>query len=256
MSHIRIILADGNYIHLESLQQQWQNELDLHVVNTATSGVSLLGLIARIKPDIVVMDLALREMDGLEVLKRLNLGGFKPMVAVYSAMLDQTVINECARYGVDYFVCKPAESAVLAKRIRMLCSPEQFRRYGVFEGDSDTLQMRTKVTQLLNFIGMPNKLSGYRYLRRAILHALQAPKALDDLAGGLYVAIASEEGTTSVNVERSMRYAIEFVFMYGSLDALQELFGFTINSNKGKPSNREFIAMLSDHLSLSIAVNV
>ncbi len=251
MSRIKIILADSNYVHMENLQQHWSDELDFDINRLVTTGSSLIKHIEQSKPDVVVMDLVLKELDGFAVLDRLQRVDPRPAIIVYSASIDDSILKRCAGYGVDYYIQKPAEPMHLAKRIRMLCHPDGETKPAMYQNNECAAELRIKVTQLLNTIGMPNKLRGYRYLRRALVHVLLDSKMLDDLASGLYVEIAKEEESTATNVERSIRYAIEFVFMYGCLDTLQDLFGFTVNSNKGKPSNREFIAMMSDHLSIS-----
>jgi len=251
MSRIKIILADSNYSHLEHLQREWHNELDFDIHCLVTTGGSLLKHVENSKPDVVVMDLTLKEMDGFTVLEKLQTNPDRPVIVVYSSILDAPILNHCAGFGVDYYVKKPTEATYLARRIRMLCQGKSKAGSTVFARSTYAIESRTKVTNLLNKIGMPNKLSGYRYLRRALLMVLEDKSMLEDLNSRLYAAVADEEKTIATNVERSIRYAIEFVFMYGCLDVLQELFGFTINSNKGKPSNREFLAMLVDHMTIS-----
>jgi two-component system response regulator (stage 0 sporulation protein A) len=252
MSRIKMILADSNLSHMEDLREQWQNELDFDIHSLVTTGAALLRQIERAKPDVVVMDLLLKEADGFAVLKALKTHPQRPMVVVYSAILDDATLGQCTGYDVDYFVKKPTEAMYFARRIRML-----FRRRNKESSDNVCAnsgypaRARAKVTQMLNHIGMPAKLSGYRYLRRALLLASFDASSLDDLSSRLYGPIAIEEKTTATNVERSIRYAIEFVFMYGNLDAILDLFGFTVNSSKGKPSNREFIAMLADRMRIS-----
>jgi len=251
MSRIRMILADSNYRHLNQLQKSWENELDFEINSMVTTGSTLLKQIDRIKPDIVIMDLLLKEMDGFAVLDALKDQPFHPILIVYSALLDEPTLERLNGCHVNYFIKKPTEAMYLARRIRMLCNARDSAFSSSIETGTYDAKSRMRVTQLLNMIGMPAKLSGYRYLRRALLMSLSDSSALDDLAGRLYAPIAEAENTIATNVERSIRYAIEFVFMYGQLDAIQKLFGFTINSNKGKPSNREFIAMLTDHMTIS-----
>jgi two-component system response regulator (stage 0 sporulation protein A) len=246
-----MILADSNYTHLESLRQCWQNELDFEIATLVTTGAALLKQIDRIKPDVVVMDLLLKEADGFTVLDAIRTKPERPALVVYSAILDDTVLMRLKGYDVDYCIKKPAEAMYLLRRIRMLCDNRSRTGASSHTNTAYNAEARTKVTQLLNAIGMPAKLSGYRYVRRALLLALADPRNMDDLAVRLYTPVATEERTTATNVERSIRYAIEFVFMYGHLEEIQSLFGYTVNSNKGKPSNREFIAMLSDRMRIS-----
>ncbi len=251
MSRIKMILADSNYTHLNHLQKQWENELDFEINSLVTTGSALLKQIDRIKPDVVVMDLLLKETDGFTVLNALKEQSYHPILIVYSAMLDESILQRCSNFGVTYFIKKPTEAMYLAKRIRMLCYPRDKSSMPVYDSSAYDVESRIRVTGILNKIGMPTKLSGYRYLRRALLMAMADSTALEDLAARLYAPIAQAESTNANNVERSIRYAIEYVFMYGQLDAIQDLFGYTINSNKGKPSNREFIAMLTDRMMIS-----
>lgn len=251
MSRIKMILADSNTTHLHYLQKQWENELDFDINAIVTTGPALLKQIDRVKPDVVVMDLLLKDMDGFAVLQALKDMPYHPMMIVYSALLEEPILQRCSDFGVAYFIKKPTEAMYLAKRIRMLCYPKDQSAKPIYDGSAFDAKARVRVTQLLNRIGMPAKLSGYRYLRRALLMSMANQTVLEDLSTRLYAPVAQEEGTNATNVERSIRYAIEHVFMYGHLDAIHKLFGFTINSNKGKPSNREFIAMLTDRMMIS-----
>ena len=182
MSRIKMILADSSYTHLNHLQKQWENELDFDINALATTGSTLLKQIDRIKPDVVVMDLLLKEMDGFSVLEALKVRPYHPILIVYSALLDEIVLHRCSDFGVSYFIKKPTEAMYLAKRIRMLCYPKNQSAMPIYDGSVYDAETRIRVTQLLNRIGMPAKLSGYRYLRRALLMAMADSSVLEDLA--------------------------------------------------------------------------
>lgn len=107
-----------------------------------------------------------------------------------------------------------------------------------------------QVTDTLREIGVPAHLKGYQYLREAIVIAVNTPEVLDFITKELYPQIAKKFGTTPSRVERGIRHAIETAWDRGDLKILQRYFGYTISNTKGKPTNSEFIALISDHLTV------
>lgn len=106
------------------------------------------------------------------------------------------------------------------------------------------------VTRLLHEIGIPAHIKGYQYLRDAIAISVGEEEMLVSVTKVLYPTIAKRHNTTSSRVERAIRHAIEVAWSRGRLDTIHELFGYTINNGKGKPTNSEFIALISDKIRL------
>ena len=110
--------------------------------------------------------------------------------------------------------------------------------------------LEAMVTDIIHDIGVPAHIKGYQYLRTAILMATDDPDIINYVTKMLYPTVAKQYKTTSSRVERAIRHAIEVAWDRGDVDVLNEYFGYTIQNNRGKPTNSEFIAMIADNLRL------
>ena len=106
------------------------------------------------------------------------------------------------------------------------------------------------VTDMIHEIGVPAHIKGYQYLREAIMMSVQDVDMLGSITKVLYPTIAKKYQTTSSRVERAIRHAIEVAWSRGRMETLDALFGYTINTGKGKPTNSEFIALIADKIRL------
>lgn len=117
----------------------------------------------------------------------------------------------------------------------------------VVEEKSD-INIEQIVTDLIHDVGVPAHIKGYRYMRDAIMMAVDNIQVLDQITKVLYPDIAKKNNTTSSRVERAIRHGIEVAWSRGNLDTLDKIFGYTIDNAKGKPTNSEFIALLTDKI--------
>ncbi|MBR3807152.1 MAG: sporulation transcription factor Spo0A [Lachnospiraceae bacterium] len=106
------------------------------------------------------------------------------------------------------------------------------------------------VTEMIHEIGVPAHIKGYHYLREAIMMCVEDVDMLNAITKALYPEIAKKFQTTSSRVERAIRHAIEVAWSRGRMETLDSLFGYTINTGKGKPTNSEFIALIADKIRL------
>ena len=104
------------------------------------------------------------------------------------------------------------------------------------------------VTDMIHEIGVPAHIKGYQYLREAIMMSVEDPEMLGSITKVLYPTIARKYQTTSSRVERAIRHAIEVAWNRGKMETLDAMFGYTINTAKGKPTNSEFIALIADKI--------
>ena len=110
--------------------------------------------------------------------------------------------------------------------------------------------IESDVTNIIHDVGVPAHIKGYQYLREAIIMSVNDPEMLNSITKILYPTIAKTFQTTSSRVERAIRHAIEVAWNRGKMDTIDELFGYTINAEKGKPTNSEFIALIADKIRL------
>ena len=220
-------------------------EADLTVCAQTASGEELLDLIARHRPDVVVMDLMLSGMDGLEVLE--ELGEDRPKVLVLSAFGGPALAGQISQRGGEYCMLKPCRPQSVVERARLLCDVPALQ----LQEEGDARDLERQVTAIIHEIGVPAHIKGYQYLREAIGLAVADMEIINAVTKVLYPAVAKKFGTTASRVERAIRHAIEVAWDRGDLETLQKYFGYTVSNTKGKPTNSEFIAMIADRIRLS-----
>ncbi len=239
----RIVAADASPEFRQMLADMLEGEEDLTLVGQTGDGEELLELVGRTDPDVVVMDLMLTGMDGLEVLERM--GERRAKVLVLSAFSSSALAAEVSAKGADYCMLKPCRMTALVERVRRLCTEGDTVR----EEDA-ARSLERRVTAIIHEIGVPAHIKGYQYLREAIILVVGDMDIINAVTKVLYPAVAKRFGTTASRVERAIRHAIEVAWDRGDLETLQKYFGYTVNSTKGKPTNSEFIAMIADRISL------
>ena len=253
---IRILTVDPNREFCRQLTELVAAEGDMEVVGTASDGQEALERAAELKPDLILLELVLPKLDGLEVLRRLPDTGGRCRVIVLSGFVNGKVIAECSDCGADYFIPKPCDIQSLISRIRQLNfdlprTPGvgiDFRKSG--ESARTDADLEAIVTDIIHEIGVPAHIKGYQYLREAIILTIKDMDMINAVTKVLYPEVAKRFGTTPSRVERAIRHAIEVAWDRGDVETLQRFFGYTVSGIKGKPTNSEFIAMIADNLSL------
>ena len=245
----RIIVADVGEEFRALLVAGLREEADLEVVAETGDGQDAVRLVRELSPDVLIMDLMLTRMDGMEVLAEVNALSRKPRVLVLSSFARDVVAEQAAAQGADYFIVKPCRLSSVVERVRQIASP--FRKEGEGAGQSLSGQsLESVVTAIIHEIGVPAHIKGYQYLREAIMIAVADMDVINAVTKILYPEVAKRFGTTASRVERAIRHAIEVAWDRGDLETLQKYFGYTVSNAKGKPTNSEFIAMIADRLQL------
>ncbi len=241
---MKILLADPSEEFRRMFAGAVEGEEDLTLVGQTDDGEELLRLVAQTRPDVVVMDLLLSGMDGLEVLEQL--GGKVPVLALTAkyapAMAEMAVEN-----GGGYCMLKPCRLSAVLDRVRQLACG---RAAEAGTDLTDERELERRVTAIIHEIGVPAHIKGYQYLREAITLAVKDMEVINAVTKILYPAVAKKFGTTASRVERAIRHAIEVAWDRGDLETLQKYFGYTVSNAKGKPTNSEFIAMIADRIHL------
>ena len=203
----------------------------------------------KLHPDALVMDSFLSRMDALSVLEGIARRKIpKPVVIILSAVTNTNLERELAEKGADYFLPKPVETSVLCARLAQLTGWERTAR-NAEAADSDNSIM-LQVTEIMHQLGVPAHIKGYQYLREAIMMTVRNSGLMSSVTKVLYPSVARKYKTTPSRVERAIRHAIEVAWDRGNVDVLSSYFGYTIQTSRGKPTNSEFIAMISDKLRL------
>lgn len=163
--------------------------------------------------------------------------------------------------GANYFIMKPFRKEVIIDKILLVGGHKKGsrrlnltgpRRIGSCESISDYTEqdLETDITQILHEIGVPAHIKGYQYLRDAISISVEDQDMLTSVTKVLYPNIAKKRQTTPSRVERAIRHAIEVAWNRGKMETINQIFGYTVSNGKGKPTNSEFIALLSDKIRL------
>ena len=260
MEKLNVAVADDNEKMVEILGRMIEEDKDLTLVGKAHNGEEICNIIKEKQPDVVILDIIMPKMDGLSVMEHFRQekdGKKAPSFIVISAIGQEKITEDAFNLGADYYVLKPFDNRMLLNRIKHIrkmgersireirpqmkkeSSPE--RELGNLEAD---------VTNIIHEIGVPAHIKGYQYLRDAIILAVNDMEMLNSITKILYPTIAKKHQTTPSRVERAIRHAIEVAWSRGKMDTIDALFGYTVSTGKGKPTNSEFIALIADKIRL------
>lgn len=239
-----VLLADANEEFRTLVRKIIDETEEFSVVGSVGDGTEALRLAREEAPDLILMDVVLPGLDGFGVLKQLReQEGKVPKVILISAFCSDSVVSEAVELGASYFLTKPVEENALLDRMRAL-----FSRGAPVE--EHPAELKNLVTSVIHEIGVPAHIKGYQYLREAIQMSVNDMDMLGSITKTLYPTIAAKYQTTPSRVERAIRHAIEVAWNRGRMETLDALFGYTINTGKGKPTNSEFIALIADKIRL------
>lgn len=262
---IRVLIADDNREFGDILFEYLNSQDDIEVVGIARDGLEAYDLINSTLPDIAILDIIMPHLDGLGVLEKFNYQNIvrRPLFIILSAVGQDKITQRALSLGAEYYVVKPFDMEILVSRIRQLkgnISSTQVIKNEVANIPKPAQQpvsqktLEMEVTSVMHEIGVPAHIKGYQYLRDAILMVIKDIEVINSITKQLYPNIAKEYNTTPSRVERAIRHAIEVAWSRGQVDAIDSLFGYTVNLGKGKPTNSEFIAMIADKLRLELKV--
>lgn len=218
------------------------------------NGAELLKMIDDYCPDVVIMDAFLQHIDAIGVVSRINMKdpAQRPLIIVLSSVDNPNFEREMMRSGVDYCFLKPIDTQMVAQRIVQLSS---WKSVGIAAHREPPRDLTVTITEMLHEIGVPAHVKGYQYVREAIRLTVEDPEMLNSVTKILYPTVAKNFKSTSSRVERAIRHGIEIAWDRGDVDVLNSYFGYTIQNQRGKPTNSEFIAMISDKIRLSRRVS-
>ena len=249
-NNLKVLIADDS----ASFGKECKKELEsagFDVVLTGKDGMRVMSLLDSQHFDAVLMDVFMAHADGVEVLEHIEKSlAEKPLVLLISAMDNAEFEEQMISAGADYYFIKPVTPQSVAKRIERLSSwktEKQKRTAEISDNDIEVV-----ISDIMRQIGVPAHIKGYQYLRTAIKLSVEDSDMLGSVTKLLYPTVAKIFNTTSSRVERAIRHAIEVAWDRGDVDVLSSYFVYTIQSQRGKPTNSEFIAMISDKLKLSL----
>lgn len=211
----------------------------------ARDGMAVLDAVQDSAPDLVMMELFMPRLDAIGVMHALHRDHEEegPLFVIVSGYTNSVLEREVMSAGASYFALMPLDIAETARRMVQLLNRQE---------ESPKMPLEVRITEILHQIGVPAHIKGYHYLRDAIRMAVEDPGIINAVTKQLYPGVAKIYTTTSSRVERAIRHAIEVAWDRGDVDVLNSYFGYTIHNTRGKPTNSEFIAMISDKLRLEM----
>lgn len=267
---IKILIADDNIDFVSTLVTYFGTQEDVEVVATAKDGLEAYNKIIEEKPSVVLLDVIMPHLDGLGVLEKLvSSNTTLPICVMLSAVGQDSVTTQAINLGAKYYILKPFKMDVLMKRIRELVNKQEGKILNKAISLTSTIETKSnyvdinnsaskeeileiKVTNIIHEIGVPAHIKGYQYLRDGIMMVVNNIEVINQITKQLYPDLAKKYKTTPSRVERAIRHAIEVAWNRGQIETVENIFGYTVNSNKGKPTNSEFIAMIADKLRLDL----
>ncbi len=251
---IKLLMTQDTAENITETQNAF-SKYDIITSFCTKDGEELISRIMSDAPDVVIMDLFMTRIDSIGVMRtiRRNKPEKMPMFVVYSTFDSSVLEREVMSSGATYFVLKPFNTDDLAENILRFLKRSKIKvKGGIHSGGMENYPIELKVTEILHQIGVPAHIKGYHYLRDSIMMCVDKPDIINAVTKRLYPSVAKKYETTSSRVERAIRHAIEVAWDRGDVEVLNSYFGYTIQGSRGKPTNSEFIAMISDKLRLQI----
>jgi len=260
MEKLNVAIADDNERMINLLGSIIKEDSDLELVGQADNGKDIYDIIKEKEPDIVLLDIIMPKVDGLTVMEKVNRDNTikkHPAFIIVSAVGQEQITEDAFNLGAYYYILKPFDNEMVLNRIKHLKNKtsgrnREFRKFSSFDQKSDYMErnLEMDVTNIIHEIGVPAHIKGYQYLRDSIIMSVEDMEMLNSITKILYPTIAKKHQTTPSRVERAIRHAIEVAWSRGKMDTIDELFGYTVSTGKGKPTNSEFIALIADKIRL------
>lgn len=251
MEKTRLLVIDDSEDLVGMIKEYFNKVANIEVTLEAKDGNEGIRLIEKRKDDydIILLDIVMPNKDGLNVLEYINQNKIDKKVIVLTSYGSQEIIHTVAMLGASYFILKPFELSDLENKINILSKKNP-------TGESIDLfhnNLQISITKTLHELGVPSHIKGYQYIREGITIVYQKPEIIGGITKELYPEIAKKFNSTVSRVERAIRHAIEVSWNRGNWDLMEDIFGHSVDIDKAKPTNSEFIVTIADKLRLEFS---
>lgn len=249
MKNIKVLMIDDNKQLVDMVKEYFKSHAVINIDLVAHDGFDGVELIKNNigNFDLILLDLIMPKKDGISVLEEIKNIQNLPKIIVLTSYNTPEIIRKVASFGVNYFMLKPFELPELERKILECCD-------GIKKGNKTIdlyhNNLQIAITNVLHELGVPSHIKGYSYIREGIMEVFLDPSVIGGITKELYPKIADEFNTTVSRVERAIRHAIEVSWNRGNWDLMQEIFGYSVDIDKAKPTNSEFIVTVADKLRL------
>ena len=245
---IRVLMIDDNKSIINLAKEHFSSHAVIDLVLFSNDGQEGYKMILERQDDydIIVMDLIMPNKDGMSILEDMHKAKINKKVIILTSYAKETTIRMVNKYNVNYYMLKPFNIEDLERRI-----VDVFRnkKIDLLDTEKDK-NIELNITKLLHSLGIPSHIKGYQYIRDGIYMMYKRPSLIGGITKELYPEIANRYETTSSRVERAIRHAIEVSWNRGDYDLMEEIFGHSVDYDRAKPTNSEFIATVADKLKI------
>ena len=246
---IKVLAVDDNENLINMIKEYFSEHQMIRIVKEAHDGLEAMEILSKDKNniDVILLDLIMPNKDGIYVLEKMQEQGITIPVIVGTSFNADETIARVSRYGPKYFILKPFDMLDLENKIMDVVNykPDTNTKVNVFHNN-----LEISVTKLLHGLGVPSHIKGYQYIREGVILMYNNPDIVGAITKELYPEIAKRFDTTVSRVERAIRHAIEVSWNRGDIDLMEEIFGHSVDYDRAKPTNSEFIVTVSDKLRL------
>jgi len=246
MDKVKVLMIDDNVQLIEAVKEYFKSSKQIEIIEEAYDGLEGFKKLEKSICDVVVLDLIMPNKDGLYVLEQMKKNNVNKKVIVATSYNTQEVIREVSDYGVNYYILKPFDFSDLEKRILDLANKKKNSK----NIDLHHNNIQISITKILHELGIPSHIKGYQYIRDGVCMIFENPNMIGGITKELYPELASKFDTTVSRVERAIRHAIEVSWNRGNWDLMEEIFGNSVDIDRAKPTNSEFIVTVADKLRL------
>ena len=253
MNKIKVLLIDDNTQLVDMVKEYFSSHAVIEVSDVAYNGSEGLSLLESKKYDIVLLDLIMPGMDGIKLLEECEKKKINARIVVLTSYNSPEVIRKVSGLGIKYFMLKPFELAELENKILEYSNNDVYNKKTI---DLYYSNLQMSITKLLHELGVPSHIKGYNYIREGISLIYNSPDLASAITKELYPMISKKYHTTPSRVERAIRHAIEVSWNRANWELMEEIFGYSVDIDKAKATNSEFIVTLADKLRLEYRENV
>ena len=244
---IKILMIDDNVKLIDAVKEYFKNNEEVKITLEAYNGLEGMEIIKNKSDefDLILLDLIMPKKDGLYVLEEMKNNNINKKVIVETSYNASETIREVAEYDVNYFILKPFDLEDLEKKIL-----DVFKKKNDKSIDFYNSNLQVSISKLLHDLGIPSHIKGYQFLRDAVNMLFDDPNMIGGITKELYPELATRYNTTVSRVERSIRHAVEVSWNRGDIDLMEKIFGHSVDIDRAKPTNSEFIVTIADKLRL------
>ena len=243
---INVVAIDDNDVVLSSVGKYFKGSEQVKVVGSFNNGKDGLAFLINHHDDydVILMDVLMPQIDGIKMLEELHRRKINKKIIILSSFKDDYTIKKVQKLNASYYMLKPVDMQILEERIIDLYAEEDEIKF------SNNYSVEVEVSSLLHDLGIPSHVRGYKYIREGIMMLYTSKEVATLVTKEIYPAIANMYNTTSTRVERAIRHAIEISWTRGDLKIMEDLFGNSIDFERSKPTNSEFLTTIADRVKL------